>query len=144
MSANGNDSICLVTSKDPSNPRLGTAFAVHRDEEGTYFLTCQHVVTDVGGPDQTLIDNRPVKPIASGSVGGFDDLAVLRVDGSHDVPVLTMNVSGVAESSITLPGFQSFEGGYMLRPLSGKLGEQTSLGAGQQSTRTVAWDLLIE
>ena len=52
MDPNPQDAVCLVHSKDRDNKRFGTGFAIHKDEGATYFLTCMHVVKDVGGPDR--------------------------------------------------------------------------------------------
>ncbi len=38
-----NSSVLLVTSSDQTNTQFGTAFAIYRDEQATYFLTCNHV-----------------------------------------------------------------------------------------------------
>ena len=138
------DSVFLVVGGEPNNQQFGTAFAFYRDEQGTYFLTCKHVVTDVGGADQVVVGDQPADVVASSSQVGFDDLAVLRVKGLSDVPTTTLGVAGETGSSIMAIGFQQFADGYLVRPLRGKLGEQIGLEFRRQPTRTRAWDMKME
>jgi S1-C subfamily serine protease len=154
MSADLQDSIFLVTSSDPDNHQFGTAFAFYSGEdanghnEATYFLTCRHVVTDVGGLGQVRIGSYPAQVVASGSEGSLDDIAVLRVDGLQNVPILRLNTSAQTGSPVKVLGFQQFEKSsaqnVLFRPLQAKLGEQLGLESKRESGRVAAWDLTIE
>jgi hypothetical protein len=150
MSIDPQDSVFLVTSSDPENSRFGTAFAFYWDEsstgqyEATYFLTCRHVITEAGGPKQLRIGGRLARVVTSGSDDGLDDMAVLRVEGVRDVPILNTNAAGESGSQIRVLGFRSHLQDYLIRPLRGTLGERVGLESKQQRGRVAAWDLEIE
>ena len=143
MSAHLQDSVVQVTSSDQTNRVVGTGFAIDRDEQGTYFLTCKHVVTTAGGATQIKVIDRPAEMVASGSEEGLDDVAVLRADDLLNVPILRLRVSGEAGSGIKVAGFQPFGEGLLIRSIPGTLGERIGLEARQRLERIVAWDLLI-
>ena len=143
MSRDVQDSVFLVTSSDQGNQQFGTGFAVDRDEAATYFLTCRHVVTDVGGQNRVKVGDRPAKVVASGSKDGLHDLAVLRVEDSLDMPILRLRISGERGNSVALAGFRSFAGAFIIRSIRGTLGEWIGLEARQRLGRIVAWDLKI-
>src|SRR5215212_8321542 len=135
MSADPQDSVFLVTSSDPDNQQFGTAFALYSGEDATgnlikspfpaYFLTCRHVVTDVGGPKQVRIGGYQAKVVASGSEGSLEDLAVLRVDGLlHDVSILRLYPSAEIGSRVEILGFRNFAEHFLIRPLGAQLGEK--------------------
>jgi hypothetical protein len=140
-----NASVFLVTSSNSDNQNFGSSFAFYRDyRDDVYFLTCRHVVTDVGGPDEARVENHPVERVASGSEDGLDDLAVLRVEDLPDVPLLQLSVSAEMGSSVTVAGFRGFARSFLIRQIRGKLGQQIGLEARQHPGRVMAWDLKIE
>jgi hypothetical protein len=135
------DSVFLVMSSDEENQQFGTGFAIDRDEEATYLLTCRHVVMDVGGPTRVRVGDRLAEMVASGSEDGLEDVAVLRAKGSVDVPTLGLRVSGEMGNSVTVAGFRPFARSFLIRSIRGTLGERIGLEARQQAGRIVAWDL---
>jgi hypothetical protein len=141
-----NASVFEVTSSDSDNPNFGSSFAFYRDFiDRCYFLTCRHVVMDVGGPDQARVGNHPAEMVASGSEGGIDDLAVLRVEDLPDVSLLQLSVSAETGSAVAVAGVRRFDAqSFMFRQIRGKLAQQISLQSRQRPGRVVAWDLTIE
>ncbi|NET24814.1 hypothetical protein [Okeania sp. SIO1I7] len=74
-------SIVLITSANNDSRKaniIGTGFAFYQQENYTYLLTCAHVVEDVGGEENVLVNNISADVVAIGDTQGFD-LAVLRV-----------------------------------------------------------------
>jgi hypothetical protein len=151
VSTDPEDSVFLVTSSDPDNQQFGTAFAFYSGEdanghtEATYFYTCRHVVTDVGGPDKVRIGGYPAKVVVQGSEDGLDDLAALRVEDLRNVPFLRLNPSAEAGNSVKVLGFRSFARSLqIIRPLQAQLGERVGLETRRKPGRVLAWDLKIE
>jgi len=86
------ESIVLITSYyDKKANVIGTGFAFHREEDITYLLTSAHVVEDMGGKNNVLVDNIPAEIVAIGDIRGFD-LAVLRVKRLDHIPLLKLTI----------------------------------------------------
>lgn len=146
MSSDISDSIVLITSRDSDRSRnFGTGFAIAQDDKTIYLLTCAHVIRDVGGREQVLVDGIPATVVAAGDEVGFD-LAVLRVEGLWDKPRLSLCLSGEAEKPLIIAGFYQFDPKTppALRTIRGSLGEQIRLSSRDGSDRVKAWDLKIE
>ena len=65
--------------KSTENSSFGTAFCVKQDANGSYFVTCSHVVEDCGA-ESLEIENCSAKVVAMGSKADID-LAVVYVEG---------------------------------------------------------------
>ncbi|MCP4346186.1 MAG: trypsin-like peptidase domain-containing protein [Desulfobacterales bacterium] len=142
MRADFKSSVFLITSKDPNNKKFGTGFAIHQDKQGSYFLTCMHVINDVG-PDQVIVGGHTAEVIAFGSDDTFD-MAVLRVKNIDIISFLRLNSSGRPGSVFAAVGFQLLSNSsYLIRPIEGRLGKQIEIVSGKQSERMIAWDLKI-
>ncbi|NET43364.1 serine protease [Okeania sp. SIO2B3] len=70
---------------------IGTGFAFHREQNFTYLLTCAHVVEDMGGENNVLVNNIPAEIVAIGDIRNFD-LAVLRVAEIDHIPLLKLTI----------------------------------------------------
>lgn len=143
MDADIQDSVVLITSSDPNNRQFGTGFAIYHHGQFTYLLTCSHVVRDVGGNNQVQVGNYQAEVIACALEGGTGDLAVLRVEGLLNIPLLKLEISGKSGNPFIAVGFQSFDKNFLLRPIRGKLGEQTNLVIRGSTDRINTWDLKI-
>lgn len=140
-----NASVFRITSSDSDNHNFGSSFAFYRDfNDAVYFLTCRHVLMDVGGPEQARVGNYQAEMVASGSEDGLDDLAVLRVQDRPDVPLLQLSVSAERGSPIIVAGFRRFARSLLIRQIRGTLGQQIGLETRQRPGRVTAWDLTIE
>ncbi|MGD1700796.1 trypsin-like peptidase domain-containing protein [Dapis sp. BLCC M229] len=92
------ESIVLISSVDERKKNvIGTGFPFYREKNYTYLLTCAHVVQDVGGQENILVNNIPAKIVAIGDTRGFD-LAVLRVEGLLELPLLQLTSLSEAEN----------------------------------------------
>lgn len=150
MSHNFSDSVILITNKDIKNKSFGTGFVIHRDEEATYLLTCAHVVRDVGGVNELCErcelwaggEEATIIP----SKGSDFDLAVLRVEGLYDKPLLKLCAAGAENKPFIINGYYDFDdkNTRLGRDISGKLGQQTELPSQNGSQKINAWDLKIE
>ncbi|MDM8522867.1 serine protease [Desulfococcaceae bacterium HSG8] len=135
------DSIVLITSSDPGNPRFGTGFVIRQDNSASYILTCEHVIKDVTGSGQIMVEGKDAGTEASGAEKGID-LAVLRVEGLADKPVLNSSGSGETGMAFSTAGFQKYGEKKLSRTLQGKIGELVSLTPDGKE-RVKAWDLKI-
>ncbi|NER03143.1 MAG: SUMF1/EgtB/PvdO family nonheme iron enzyme [Okeania sp. SIO3C4] len=103
-------SIVLITSSSNNSMKanvIGTGFAFYQEENYTYLLTCAHVVEDVGGEENVLVNNISAEVVAIGDTQGFD-LAVLRVKELLSVlPLGLMILPEEPEISlkISIPGY---------------------------------------
>ncbi len=148
MSSSFQDSVILITSRDPDLQQkrvFGTAFIIHLTNEATYLLTCAHVVRDVGGAEKVLANGITAKVVASGESEGFD-LAVLRVEELWNLPVLPLSPLCDEGKSFEIAGFYPFDpkGTLLLRRIQGYIGKQSFIPSTDGSDRIKAWDLRIE
>ncbi|GAC1403672.1 MAG: hypothetical protein NVS4B12_15990 [Ktedonobacteraceae bacterium] len=137
------DSIVLITSSDPNlgEPNFGTGFVVHHDKQGSYVITCAHVVQAVGGEKKILAGHVAATVVA---LEEGIDVAVLRVEGLQEQPSLTLQPSGAKGTPFLIAGFQLYSGKqYRMRRLQGVLGEQGVVETRKQAHRTKSWDLRI-
>lgn len=137
--------VLLISGRRRSN--FGTGFIVHRDQHGTYFVTCAHVVHNVGGADEMVVDNNSdLHPVLVDS--GVDrgvDLAVLRVAGLFERPVLRLADDGASKRVVTITGFRKHTSSeHVLRSIRGTMGSLIDLQAHGKVSRVDAWDLSIE
>jgi hypothetical protein len=140
-------SIFLVTSADPANVAFGTGFVIHHDpvEQTLFLLTCAHVVRDIGGQDKVIVMGRPAAVVGYGDPdGGGVDLAVLRLDGMTNVPIMPLGVGTDEGDAFVIPGFQALKPNYVLRPIDGHLDRRIELDSRSSGARVAAWDLRIE
>jgi hypothetical protein len=150
MNVSPQDSVFLVTSGQRDNQKFGSAFAFYWDEgaigesQAVYFLTCKHVVDDVGGLEYVIVGNHRAE-LVSGTEDDLPDLAVLRVEGLRDVSVLWLDASAATGSHVSILGFQLFtaQGLHLIRPLQGQLGARVGVLPRGIAGRVAAWDLTI-
>ena len=83
--------VSITSSYDRKANVIGTGFAFHREQNFTYLLTCPHVVEDMGGKNNVLVDNIPAEIVAIGDIRGFD-LAILRVAEFDHIPLLKLTI----------------------------------------------------
>ncbi|NEO56616.1 MAG: SUMF1/EgtB/PvdO family nonheme iron enzyme [Okeania sp. SIO3B5] len=103
-------SIVLITSASDNSMKgnvIGTGFAFYQEENYTYLLTCAHVVEDVGGEENVLVNNISAEVVAIGDTQGFD-LAVLRVQELLSVLPLRLKILPEEQEislKISIPGY---------------------------------------
>lgn len=152
MSSSLRDSVVRITSSNPDESSFGTGFVIYQDEQATYVVTCAHVVNDVGGPKSVKaggvtasviapIFKENVEPAVLGEDGV--DLAVLRVVGLQNKPLLHVSDTGETGKEFTTAGFQQYfkNKSFLIRELRGVLGEQVGVEARDLFERIEAWDL---
>lgn len=138
------DSIFLITSSNPNNRRFGTGFVIHKDNNETYILTCAHVIDDVEGSKQSPVkaDGHVARVVALDD-DRFPDLAVLKVEGLLDKPILRLSISGDSGSGFVTAGWFKWTGKqHQFKILQGKLGKYVALTL-KGAERINAWDLKI-
>ena len=135
--------VILITSSDPENGGFGTGFVIHKDQSSTFVLTCEHVITQVGGAELVKVETLKAEVISQRSSSGLD-MAVLKVDKLLDLPVLGLS-SGGGERGHTFStvGFQIFDRSFMATEISGSFGRDVELQLRDQANRTKGWDLDI-
>lgn len=142
MATHLQDSVILITSSDSDNRRFGTGFVFFKEEGAFYVLTCAHVVADVGGIEQVCIEERSASVIVLGEIN-TTDLAILRIDGHTNRPIISLDASANIGDDFSTAGFQLSGKRLLVRKLNGKLGEFVGLTYWGQTERTKAWDIQI-
>ena len=94
-------SIVHIESKNKNNQSFGTGFVFHNDENGSYILTCQHVLDDVKIP---VVDNVEATITAPCD---FIDMAVLFLPNIYLQP-LAMQVDSCDSLNVDVIGFSAF------------------------------------
>lgn len=80
-------SIALIDSARDDSSDFGSGFLIHGDDKATYWLTCAHVINDIGNLDDLRVDNLPAQLVGikeeqlKSSLRNSFDLAVLKVEG---------------------------------------------------------------
>ncbi|NEO54917.1 MAG: trypsin-like peptidase domain-containing protein [Okeania sp. SIO3B5] len=139
------ESIVLITSASDNSFKanvIGTGFAFYRADNYTYLLTCAHVVEDVGGEENVLVNNIPAEVVATGDIKGFD-LAVLGVE-KLNVPLFKLiSLSEAENQKFRIPGHYLYgeNKNVMLETVAGTLGKKRF--ARQNNETVIAWNLLI-
>ena len=139
--------ISSASSVDREAKVIGTGFAFYRTQYHTYFLTCAHVVKDVGGEENVLVNNIPAEVVAIGNKSGFD-LAVLRAVLPSDIRLLKLRILERAKGSkIKILGYYFY--GELKRhsaeEIEGEVGEKTFLTQSIEGSveQVTAWKLRI-
>lgn len=127
--SNLEESIVLITSASDNSRKadvIGTGFAFYQEDNYTYLLTCAHVVEDVGGEENVLVNNIPAEVLATGDITGFD-LAVLRVENLNNIPLLQLiSLSEAENRKFRIVGHYLYgeEKKIMLETVDGTLGKR--------------------
>lgn len=134
-------SIVLITSSDPKSSHFGTGFIIRHTLSVAHVLTCAHVVEDVGGVEQVMVDGQNAILVASGRDIGLD-LAILRVEALQNKPALKSQGLGGKDKPVIMAGFRQYAKGHLVRPLRGILKNQGGLQI-NGNERIPVWDLQI-
>jgi hypothetical protein len=149
------DSIALIESTDSSRSEFGSGFIIKRDKYATYWLTCAHVVLDVGGIQKARVGTLPATLVGlreSELVVLRDsyDLAVLRVEGLFKKQSLQLisskEIVKNRERRIDFSAFGHFQNygtkQRLAKKISGRLGlGPLSLATGENYTRALELEL---
>ncbi|NER08468.1 MAG: trypsin-like peptidase domain-containing protein [Okeania sp. SIO3C4] len=144
--SNLEESIVLITSASDDSRKanvIGTGFAFDRGDSYTYLLTCAHVVEDVGGEENVLVNKIRAKVLAIGDVQGFD-LAVLRVENLN-VPLFQLiSLSEAKNRKFRTAGHHLYgeEKKILLETVNGTLGKKRFVR--QNNERVAVWNLLVD
>lgn len=147
MSLNPDESIFLLTSKNPENESFGTGFVILQDSHSTYILTCAHVIRDVGGIHQLEVDSYPASIVAQSKDGCADDLAVIKIDTVMGNSILPLGMLGKPGSSFMIFGcwlYDKRSKQYRLEQIKGFLGKSVKLKSRHQAGFIDAWQLRID
>ena len=134
-------SIVLITASNPDIKKFGTGFVIRQTSSVAHILTCAHVIEDVGGVEQILVDGKKATVVSYGQDIGLD-LAILRVEGLWKKPALQTQGCGEKDRTIVMAGFQAYARGHLIRPLRGTLGNQGGLQINRGELVPV-WDVQI-
>lgn len=140
---NWKNSIIRLVSADSANSRFGTGFVFHRDNNSTYILTCAHVIQAIGGPNMIIAEGYKASLVLSGDDDDID-LAIIKIDIKLNKDPLIIKPLGSKGLPIKTAGFEQILGKeYVIRELSGILGQQVGLESRKRKTRLEAWDIKI-
>ncbi|NEQ34957.1 MAG: hypothetical protein F6K40_00980 [Okeania sp. SIO3I5] len=147
MSKISDESVVLIGSAmEKKADVIGTGFAFYRKQDYTYLITCAHVVEDVGGKENVLVElgdeKIPATIIAIGNKENLD-LAVLQVKGLN-IPVLELKSLEKAEGKkVKILGNYIFgdEKKRLCKPIEGKVGKKASFSIIKE---VAFWELEIK
>jgi formylglycine-generating enzyme required for sulfatase activity len=127
---------------------FGTGFAVYRDENASWLVTCAHVVDQPRQGATLSVSGRQAELVANGREQGRVqkiDLAVLRVSGLHVDKVLPLAGLTAQPSHCQIPGwFKHAEGSYRSTCLDASVGDPFSWTEPGSSLVAQAYELSIE
>ncbi|MEH2261214.1 trypsin-like peptidase domain-containing protein [Nostoc sp.] len=134
-------SIVLVTSSDPKTNHFGTGFVIRQTISVAHILTCAHVIDDVGGVEQVMVDGQNATVVDSGKDLGLD-IAILRVETLWNKPALQTQGDAQKGRPVIIAGFQLYAKSHLIRSLRGILGNQQGLQV-NSGERIPVWDLQV-
>ncbi|NEQ41018.1 MAG: trypsin-like peptidase domain-containing protein [Okeania sp. SIO3I5] len=143
------ESIVLITSSyDKKANVIGTGFAFHREEDITYLLTCAHVVEDMGGKNNVLVNNILAEIVAIGDIRGFD-LAVLQVRKLDHIPLLKLTIfSSQIEKDLNIKIWGNYlygeEKKILFQPVEGIIEMSKKIKVIQSGEKVTFWKLQIQ
>lgn len=133
------DSLAVVTNASNRTGPFGTAFAVASDADSTYFVTCAHVIQDMGDDADLRVGGKGATLLAMGTPPV--DLAVLRVSGRSTTSLL-LRATVPAAPEVTVYGYEVLapgQDGHLLRMVEARLDAQAAIDA--DGLRVDAWDV---
>ncbi len=134
-------SVVLLTSTEPDkNRNFGSGFLVAQDATHSYVLTCAHVVKQIGHDKLKVADLSIAIEVLPDDSDNQIDMALLKVEGLLDKPVLAEFALGEKDSKIQIVGHRLFDNQHEKRKLDGTLGKGTSLTAKDYPL----WDVSIQ
>ncbi|MGK7925540.1 MAG: serine protease [Spirulina sp.] len=144
------DSVVLIETTDNNEEDFGTGFIVHRNERETYLVTCAHVISKKipSSRESRLFEKIEVRgeSLLAAEVEGWDnefDLAILKVRGLYDRPILRLVASGQAEMPFITSGYYQFDKGQKnISQLQGKL-LKPEQRIRQQGDRATVWRIEV-
>lgn len=136
--------VAIITSSDPKEKKsFGSGFAVYRDANSTFFVTCAHVVTEVGGAEKILVDGNSATIVDLDTEAGFD-VAILKVDKFLDKPILKLKTISEKKGLFITEGYSAQAQGTQKRPISGNfLDSGATRSSGDKQSEVKIWDLTI-
>ena len=96
------NSIVHIESSNKENRSFGTGFVIESNQQGTYILTCQHVLDSVV---EARINSKPTEVIAQNS---FLDMAILFLP-NHHFEKMQLQLKTCNSLHITTIAFSSFK-----------------------------------
>lgn len=139
-------SVALITSKDPTRTEFGSGFLIYRDEQATYWLTCAHVITDVGGSENAKVDGRSVELVAPredqlSSLRSGCDLAIVKVEDFLDKKLSNLCEAAVEGRDFFIKGYSQKAQKRLGAQISGCLGKSAFINS--EGDYTLVWNLKI-
>ena len=134
------DSILLIQSCDNKNQSMGTGFVCYQDKNGSYILTCSHVLEDVVTPK---VDGITAEVVADGASQDID-LALLYVKGLKR-DVLSLQDRDCSSSDIELIGYSLFSRDkYQSKKKEVTLLEEVKLQKKDNSSSQKSWQIIAK
>ena len=112
MTQDNESPIQKITSSDPMYQQYqncGTGFKIYQDGDISWFLTCRHVLKDVGGEKKALLGGMKVSFARVRDESSPVDLAVLGVKGFDKVSPLKLSPYAVVGDSVVIDGFYLYD-----------------------------------
>lgn len=137
-------SVVLITSKNPENREFGSGFLIMQKDNNSFVLTCSHVLDRVGGESNITVGIHNAEVVAKGSRTEANDLAVLKIQGLIEKPIIPLSECGKEKARFRILGYWMYDikdEGYKLDSIYGYLFKKVGLRKGKQVEDTVAWEI---
>ena len=138
------NSVALVTGSDQE--RFGTAFQILKDEEFSYFLTCAHVLADVGGIKGVKVNESEAEVIVIGNKDGFD-VAILKTAATNEFPVFNLSIYSeeiTTNSFITIGYYKLNNTPISIDKVEGILEQKSAVYDRKYKKNVTAWRLKVD
>ena len=107
--------------KSTVNSSFGIGFCIYKNTNGSFLLTCAHVV-DACGTDELIVDSYKATLLHSSKDDDTIDLALIYVEGLLDsTPLKLSNKVAEEEDSFTIVGYRPHKNDYAKEPLKGSI-----------------------
>jgi len=134
--------VVRITSADAENTDFGTGFVIAHDaaENGTFVVTCAHVVRSVN--PAPMIYNLPATIVAIDQSERID-LAVLHVTGLGEIAPLETQQLEREDYAVSIPGWARYGKHPRLLPIDARLDRKTYIGGITPHALIDAWALTV-
>jgi Trypsin-like peptidase domain len=128
------------------NDNFGTAFAILAKDGCTYFVTCQHVITEIESQNITIGLEYNAQIVGFDDVKDGFDVAILKIDIELDLPFISLAIDLVTENKMVCVGF--FLNGAkqkVIKSVSGNISNDSGFVESKKFNKRIKyWELDIE
>lgn len=133
-------SIFRIESKLPEKSAFGTGFSVYEDKNGTYIVTCMHVLKAVGGQENAKVKEMDISEAVADWDNDAADMVILKTAKSLKSRPLPLCHQAKEKDEIRIVGYEKENKKFTKRSFVGRLSSPTEKDTGGANKVVEGWD----